>query len=105
MDQSQVELILRAIRQTLADAIRLQERRTGSRDVIIRRLQRLEVLISGIDFVNQVYQQQIIDILHDISSQLETMELVSETESESQDEKEDDETLPQFDVGNIYDGR
>ena len=111
MDQSSAELIIRAIKQTLNQAKRYFEEQIGDSEQLIRRVQRFEVLLSGIEFQDLEYKQQLVNALHDITVELEATESDSESEdaTESDSEQKTDtgaseETQLEIAVHKIYTG-
>ena len=110
MDQSQAELIIRAIKQTLNDTNRHFEHGIGDADQLIRRLQRFEALISSFTFQDEEYQQRLVDSLHDICVELATdSDSDEETQSnlEAQSDASDEstqESLPEVQINKLYNG-
>ena len=110
MDQRIAELYIRTIKQTLYDAERYLERNIGNVEEIISRIQRLEVLISGISSQNLQYQEQLLDSLHGVAIDLENAKLERESDQEPVEDSEEDETdsdersLPEIHVDKVYTG-
>ena len=115
MDQSQIELLIRAIKQTVNEANAYFERGRGDADSIIRNLQRLEVIISNVEFEDEEFQQHLLNLLCELSVELDD-ELHDETQSESESDREtsseeegqidaeSEETLPSIRISRISNG-
>ena len=109
MNQGQTELLTRAIKQTYYAVKRYFETGIGVADSLIRKLQRFEVLLSSITFQDESYQQQLMNILHDLTVELEEAEIETDTDTEydddaKTDEKESDDELPSIRINRFSHG-